>query len=176
MMRMATSLPVVAAAVVLLANLVLTPARALPDLKLPPRQDLAIVLNRANPVDNLLEKDLRQIFLGERSHWPDGHRITLVMMDEGAPERRAVLLQICRMNEADFARHFLHGLFTGEVFVSPKTLATPVGVRKFIFNVPGSIGYLSSSDVDTTVKVVRIDGVLPGEKGYKLKVYPYPAE
>jgi ABC-type phosphate transport system substrate-binding protein len=151
-------------------------ASASPEIKVPPEQILAIVVNHSNPVDNLVMKDLRQIFLGGRSHWPDGHRITLVMRGVGEPERLAVLQQVCQMSEADFRRHFLHGLFTGEVFVSPKTLDTPVGVREFVFNVPGSIGYLRFSDVDDTIKVIRVDGQLPGEKGYKLQVYTRGAE
>src|SRR5438132_1149558 len=89
-----------------------------------------------------------------------------------APERAAVLTSIYHMDEAEFNNHFLHGLFTGEVFVSPKTLSTPEGVRKFIFNVPGAIGYLRASDVDKTVKVIHIDERLPGDKGYKLHVPP----
>jgi hypothetical protein len=36
--------------------------------------------------------------------------------------------------------------------------------------VPGAIGYLRISDVDPTVKVVRIDELLPEDKGYKLHV------
>jgi hypothetical protein len=43
-------------------------------------------------------------------------------------------------------------------------------VRKFIFNVPGAIGFLRVSDVDATVKVVRVDELLPEDKGYKLHV------
>ena len=54
--------------------------------------------------------------------------------------------------------------------VRPKTLSTPVGVRKFIFNVPGAIGFLRASDVDATVKVLRIDELLPEDRGYKLRV------
>jgi len=116
--------------------------------------------------------ELRKIFLGERSHWPNGRRITLVMIEPGHPERAAVLNSIYQMNEKDFSYHFLHGLFTGEVFVSPKTLATPVGVRKFIFNVPGAIGYLRPSDVDSSVKVIRIDEHFPNEKAYPLHLLP----
>ena len=76
------------------------------------------------------------------------------------------------MNETDFNNHFLHGVFTGEVLVSPKTLATPVGVRKFVFNVPGAIGYLRVSDLDPSVKAVRIDERGPEDKGYSLHVPP----
>ena len=142
----------------------------------PAEQSLAIVVNQSNPVDNLSFKDLRSIFLGERSHWPNGRRITLVTMEPGQPERKAILRSIYRMSENDFNRHFMQGLFTGEVFVSPKTLATPVGVRKFIFNVPGAIGYLRSSDVDDSVKVIRIDGHLPDDKEYSLRMTNHVAK
>ena len=62
------------------------------------------------------------------------------------------------MTETEFSRHFLRGIFTGEVFVSPKTLSTPTGVRKFVFNVPGAIGYVRATDVDGTVKVIKVNG------------------
>jgi len=141
-----------------------------PGQPVPNLEPLAIVVNQANAVDSLSMADLRRIFLGERGHWPNGRRITLVMLDPGWPERAVVLSDIYHMDETEFKNHFLHGLFTGEVFVSPKTLSTPEGVRKFIFNVPGAIGYLRASDVDKSVKVIRIDERLPGDKGYKLQV------
>ena len=139
-------------------------------------QDLAIIVNQSNSVDNLSMQELRTVFLGERSHWPNGRRITLVMMEPGFAERRAVLREIYHMNESDFSRHFMRGLFTGEVFVSPKTLATPVGVRKFVFNVPGAIGYVRASDVDDTVKVIRIEGHLPDDKDYAIRIQPRSAK
>src|SRR5215831_19704283 len=70
-------------------------------------QSLAIVVNLSNPVDNLSMPDLRTIFLGERSHWPNGRRITLIMMEPGQPERNAVLQDICRMTESDLRRRYL---------------------------------------------------------------------
>jgi ABC-type phosphate transport system substrate-binding protein len=133
-------------------------------------EPLAIVVNRANPVENLSSAELQTIFLGGRSHWTNGRRITLVMRDPGEPERKTILRDVCGMNEDQLKTHFLHGLFTGEILVSPKILSTPIGVRKFIFNVPGAIGYLRVSDVDSTVKIVHVDELLPGEKGYKLYV------
>ena len=145
---------------------------SLPKPQIASEQNLAVVVNLSNPVQNLSMPELRRIFLGERSHWPNGRRITVVMMETGQPERDVVLRDICQMNETDFNNHFLHGVFTGEVFVSPKTLATPVGVRKFVFNVPGAIGYLRVSDLDSTVKALRIDERGPEDKGYRLHVPP----
>lgn len=135
-----------------------------------PKEGLAIVVNRENPVESLSMAELRTVFLGERSHWANGRRITLVMMEPGQPERDTVLRDVCRMSESDLRRRYLQGLLTGEVLVSPKTLANPIGVRKFVFNVPGAIGYLRPEDVDDTVKVIRIDGHLPGDAEYPLKI------
>jgi phosphate transport system substrate-binding protein len=136
----------------------------------PKNEGLAIVVNQANPVDELSMAELRTVFLGERSHWPNGRRITLVMMDAGRPEREAVLREICRMSESDLRRRFVQGLLTGEILVSPKTLSSPEGVRKFVFNVPGAIGYMRPSDVDASVKVLRIDGHYPSDVEYALRV------
>ena len=135
-------------------------------------QDLAIVVNQSNSIVNLSKVELRKIFLAQRTYWPNGRRITLVMREPGEPERKTVLSEICRMNEEEFKNHLLYGLFTGEILVTPKILATPAGVRKFVFNVPGAIGYLHGDDVDSTVKVISIDELLPGDKAYKLRVDP----
>jgi len=136
----------------------------------PPKEGLAIIVNRENPVENLSMAELRTVFLGERSHWPNGRRITIVMMEPGQSEREAVVRDICRMSESDLRRRYLQGLLTGEVLVSPKTLSSPVGVRKFVFNVPGAIGYVRPEDLDDSVKVVRIDGRLPSDADYPLKI------
>jgi ABC-type phosphate transport system substrate-binding protein len=137
-------------------------------------EPLAIVVNRSSPIEKLTFAELRSIFLGNRSHWANGKRITLVMREPGDGERKTILREVCGMNEDQFKTLFLRGLYTGDILVSPKILSTPTGVRKFIFNVPGAIGYLRASDVDETVKVVRIDELLPGEKGYRLQVPTQP--
>jgi ABC-type phosphate transport system substrate-binding protein len=145
-------------------------AEPLPGTQSAQSEPLVIVVNRSNPVENLSFAELRTIFMGGRSHWANGRRITLVMRDPDEPERRTIVRDVCGMNEEQLKIHFLRGLFTGEILVSPKILSTPTGVRKFIFNVPGAIGYLRISDVDASVKVVRIDNLLPGDRGYKLHV------
>ena len=135
-----------------------------------PNQTLAIVVNRSNPIDNLSFAELRKIFMGERNHWPNGHRIAIAMLDYGQPERRVVLRQIYKMDEKGYEDYVLGVMFRGDVFVAPKTLASPTILRKFVFNAPGAIGYLRTRDVDETVKVVRINGLRPEDKGYRLQI------
>lgn len=133
-------------------------------------QTLAIIVNQSNPVENFSFEELRKIFLGERSHWPNGRRITIVMLDPSQPERKVVLRDIYGMGEKDFNNHFIQGVFTGAVFASPKTFANSADVRKFVFNVPGAIGYVRASDVDSSVKLLRVDGRLPEDKDYRLRL------
>ena len=134
-------------------------------------QALAIIVNQSNPVDNCSFEELRKIFLGEKSHWPNGRRITVVMLDPQQPERKLVLREIYGMTEKDLNNHFIQGVFTGSVLASPKTLASTAEVRKFVFNVPGAIGYVRNTELDSSVKALRIDGRLPDDKEYPLKLY-----
>ena len=95
----------------------------------PKLESLAIIVNQANPIDSLSMAELRTVFLGERTHWPNGRRITVVMMEPGQPERDTLVRDVCHMSEADYRRRILQGLFTGEVLVSPKTLASPTSSK-----------------------------------------------
>jgi len=161
--------PVIVLAILAAGVLIATTSRSRVEAARP-KESLAIIVNRENPIENLSMAELRIVFLGERSHWANGRRITLVMMEPGQLERDTVVRDICRMSESDLRRRYLQGLLTGEVLVSPKTLASPVGVRKFVFNVPGAIGYLRPADADDSVKVIRIDGRLPSDAEYPLKM------
>lgn len=132
---------------------------------------LAIVVNPANPTADLSFTELRTVFLGERTHWGHGRRITLVMRDSRQPEREAVLQLVYRMDDRTLTRHFLQAVFTGAIH-EPKRLSSGEGVRRFVFNVPGAIGYLWADELDASVKVVKVDGRGPGEPGYRLVAPP----
>ena len=145
------------------------PAAAAPQDPAELERCLAVIVNQSNPVENLSLAELRRIFRADRNHWPDGRRVTIALREPGKPERATVLREIYQMTERDFSRYFLQATFTGEALSTPKTLATASGVRKFVFNVPGAIGCVRAGEVDETVKVIRLDGRLPGEKGYRLQ-------
>lgn len=133
---------------------------------------LGIVVNRSNPVENLSVAELRKIFLGEQSHWSNGRRITVVMLEPGKQERQAVLTQICLMNDKDFDQHFSQGGSGGETRTAPKILPTSADVLKFVGNVPGAIGYVRVTEADDSVKMVHVDSRLPGDKDYGVRLHP----
>jgi phosphate transport system substrate-binding protein len=136
----------------------------------PDGESLAIIVNNSNPINNVSLTELRKIFTAEETRWVGGHRVTVVMREPGQAERSTALRLIYRMSERDFNRYFLRGTFTGETQSVPKTLATAAGVDRFVFNVPGAIGYVRASEVGDSVKVVRVDGRAPSDGGYPLKL------
>lgn len=136
----------------------------------PAPEALVIIVNKANPVGTLSTEELRRYFRLERERWPDGRKNTVVMLPSGTPERDTVLRQIYNLPDGELNRYFLQATFAGQVHSAPKELASTVNMLKFVFNVPGAIGYVRAGAVDDTVKVVRIDGRLPGDPDYLLKL------
>ena len=131
---------------------------------------LAVIVNKNNSVDNMTLDELRKYCLQERKHWADNKRVTIVLREPGQAERAAVLQLIYRMSESDFNRYFLQGEFTGEVQAAPKHLSSAVGVRRFVFNVPGALGFTHAADVDGSVKILRVNGYAPGDAQYPLRL------
>jgi phosphate transport system substrate-binding protein len=133
-------------------------------------EPLAIVVNRNNPLTEISLADLRRVFRGQRTRWTNGRRVTLVMRDPGTAERGAILQSLYGLDEDEYRRTYLQAVFSGEASDAPKTLASTNGVLRFVYNVPGAIGYVRARDVDASVKTLRVDGHLPGEPGYRLEV------
>jgi ABC-type phosphate transport system substrate-binding protein len=133
-------------------------------------EPLAIVVNRNNPLSEISTADLRRLFRGQRSRWSNGRRVTLVMRDPGTPERQAILRSLYGLAEEEYRRTYLQAVFSGEASDAPKTLASTNGVLRFVYNVPGAIGYVRARAADRSVKTLRVDGRLPGEPGYRLEV------
>ena len=130
---------------------------------------LAIVVNRANPVDNLTLAELRRVFTFETQKWPNGRKITLVLREKGQPERGDAIRLVSGMSEAQYNRHVLYERFRGSVRSDPRSIESAGAMLRFVFNAPGAIGYVPADQVDDTTKVLRIDGLLPTDDGYPLR-------
>lgn len=131
-------------------------------------EPIAFIVNRTNPVNDIKFSQLRDLMLQEQGTWKDGKKVTVVMQEVGQPAREAVLRLVYRMNEKEHDQFLLHSAFTGSSRSDPRTLSDGKGVAKFVSLVPGAIGYLKADDADASVKVLKIDGLAPGEPGYKL--------
>lgn len=130
--------------------------------------DVAVIVNKANPVAGLTMAQLRKIVLGQETKWADGKKIAPLMTAPGQPERNSTLRVVCGMSETDFTLHFMHASFKGETEDPPKTLASGAQVRQSVAGNPNAVGFIKSTEVDGSVRVITIDGSAPGQPAYKL--------
>lgn len=130
-------------------------------------EDVAVVVNRANPVDNLSSAQLRKMLLAEVGQWPNGKKVAVLMTAPGQGDRESTLKRICGMNETDFNLHFMHAAFTGQTVEPPKALA-PAQLLQSVAGSTGALAFVKVSAVDASVKIVKVDGVAPGQPGYKI--------
>jgi len=130
--------------------------------------DVAVVVRRDLPVDNLTFSALRNILLGDRQFWSSNVRVTLLIRAPLAHERDVVIKNILQMTESQFRQYWIGKVFRAESLASPKTVYTNEIAVSLITNIPGSIAFIEAPLVHKELKVVRIDGLLPGEKGYPL--------
>lgn len=132
--------------------------------------DLAIIVGKSSTLENVTTAELVRIMRAEKAKGPDGVKFVLSAREPGSPERNAILSQVYQMTEAEYTKFFLLTTFTGTVTAAPRQIASNGVTKQFVSGTPGGIGYLRGSETDDTVKVLKVDGKLPGEEGYPLKI------
>lgn len=131
------------------------------------KPDLAVVVNASNAVTNLTMAQLRNLFAGERHSWPGGTPVKLFVRASGTQERDAVL-KILGMSEIEYKQYWIAQVFRGEAQTGPLILPSNGMQKEAIAAFPGGIALMNAPDVKPGMKVVRINGRLPGEPGYPL--------
>ena len=133
---------------------------------------LTVIVNKANPFDSISNMDLRALLLGKMAQWPNKQPVILVERESNSPTFRKTLQVVLHMTEGDYERWILQEEFRGEKTPLIKTLNSDEGAGKFVFYVPGAIAItdgVPSLALSSEIKVLRVDGKLPGDPGYPLK-------
>jgi len=130
--------------------------------------DLAIVVNPATPVSQLTFGELRQVFMGDRQYWTPDQPVVLLVRAPTSTERDAVLNLIYQMREPQFKQYWIAKMFRAEATASPKILISNQLTEQILAATPGAIAFLPAADVKPPLKILKIDGLLPGEPGYRL--------
>jgi len=130
---------------------------------------VAVVVNADVPIDNLTLGDLRRLVLGDRAFWPASVRVTLLIRAPVAHERDVILKTVCEMTEAQFRQHWIAKVFRAETASGPKIVYSSEMALDQVTRVPGAITFVESSQAARGMKVLKIDGLSPGQAGYKIK-------
>ena len=135
----------------------------------PVADDVAIVVRPDVPIDDLSFEDVRKLFLGERQFWPKNMRVTLLIRAPTARERDVVLRDIYQMSEAQFRQYWISKVFRADVSAGPKIVYSGEMATELVSAIPGAVTFVPANKVPNGLKTLKIDGHLPGEKGYPLR-------
>jgi ABC-type phosphate transport system substrate-binding protein len=131
--------------------------------------DVAIVVHADTPISNLTLAEVRKIFRGDKQYWTTNLPVVLLVRAPVARERDVVLKMIYQMTEAQFRQYWVAKIFRAESVSAPKLVYTPDMANQLVATLPGAISFVDAKQVGSGVKVVRVEGKLPGEAGYPLR-------
>src|SRR5579864_3278174 len=123
---------------------------------------VAIVVSPDLPVDNVSFSEVRKLFLGERQFWNPQLRVVLLMRAPVAPEREVILRTIYQMSEAQFRQYWISKVFRADVAAGPKIIYSTETASELVAAIPGAVAFVDAGQVPKGVKILKIDGKLPG--------------
>jgi hypothetical protein len=133
---------------------------------------LAVVVHPTSSVENLSASMLRKMLTGGILTWPNSSPVVVIEQPEESPTQKRALKILLGTTSAGYKRLLLVLQFQGKDLPAIKILNSDVTAIKFVWNVPGAVAIVDASAIasfSSHVKVLKIDGLLPGEAGYLLK-------
>lgn len=133
----------------------------------------AVIVHRSNSTQSMSYADLRSLFGGTLSHWPNQTGVVLAERDESSPAGKFLTQRLLRTSLADYKRSLENLEFKGSGPVTLRVLNSDQAACKFVFNVPAAVGLISASSLVwpecSQIRVLRIEGLMPGQEGYRLQ-------
>ncbi len=115
--------------------------------------ELVVVVGSNSTVSALDQSQVRNIFLGRISSFPDGQTAVLLDQPESSVLREEFYRKVTSLSAAEVKAHWAQLSFTGRG--EPPRVANDSGeIKKLLNAMPGAIGYIESSDLDDSVRVV----------------------
>ena len=138
-----------------------------------PARGFAAVVHPSNPIHNLHYRGLLALFEGGSRQWPNSSVVVLVERDAASAPFRYLMGSLLNMTPGEYKRRLQNIEYRGEAPVPIKILNSDAAACQFVFNVPSAIAIVEATSLDSpacgALQVLRIDGKLPGEEGYRLK-------
>jgi hypothetical protein len=133
---------------------------------LPAVKNIAVVMSASAKIQDVQLSELMKLCKGTQKTWVDGKSFTLVMTDPGAPEMHPAVQKLFGMPPADL-KSALAKLNESRILI--KIVDSDAELLRTVEATPGAVGILDVYAINSTVKVLRVDGKLPFDVGYALK-------
>jgi ABC-type phosphate transport system substrate-binding protein len=113
-----------------------------------------IVNNEVDP-GAIDAETLERIYLGKKTLWDSGQRITPALVNETSDVSKNFLEQILNKSVPQYRAYWKKRLFSGGGTV-PKTFRNSAEVIDFVAKTPGAIGVVETGPKDGSVRVIEV--------------------
>lgn len=133
---------------------------------LPGIKNMAVVVAAGSKLSDVQLADLTKLCKGGQRVWPDGKLFTLVIKDPETPEMRTAVQKLLGASAGE-AKAAVAKMNEARPVV--KIVSSDEDLIHMVEATPGAIGILDVYAINSSVKVLRVDGKLPFDMGYALK-------
>lgn len=132
----------------------------------PAIKNLAVVVSAGSKLVDVPLADLAKMCKGTQKAWPDGKNFVLVMKNPESSDMRVVLQKFLGGTPGD-AKAAIAKLNESRQVI--KVVDNDEDLLRTVEATPGAVGVVDVYAINSSVKVLRVDGKLPFDVGYALK-------
>ncbi|NRB37410.1 MAG: phosphate ABC transporter substrate-binding protein [Pseudomonadales bacterium] len=114
---------------------------------------VVVVVSTSNANTELDEKQIYNIYMGKSKSFPDGEKVLPIDQKKGSANREAFRESILQKSSSQLNTYWSRLIFTGKG-TPPQESGNASVVKDLVGKNPNLIGYIDSSDVDSSVKVL----------------------
>ena len=133
--------------------------------------DYAVIVNPKNHVEGVTTQQLRKLLLGEDRFWNHSLPVSLVIRESGSAEGEFLFHKFLLMRQSEYMEHWNGKVFRGEASAEPIVVPSNGLATGLVASRVGCFALIRAENVpkNQTVKILKIDGKLPGDSGYPLR-------
>jgi hypothetical protein len=129
-------------------------------------KNMAVVVSAGSKLTDVPLADLTKLCKGTQKAWPDGKNFTLVMKDPDSPDMHVVAQKLFGAAPGE-VKALIAKL--NESRLTVKIVENDEDLLRTVEATPGAAGIIDVYAINSSVKVLRVDGKLPFDLGYVLK-------
>jgi hypothetical protein len=129
-------------------------------------KNMAVVISAGSKLSDVPLADLVKFCKGAQKTWSDGKSFTLVIKNPEAPEMRVAMQKLFGDASGDLKAAIAK---VNESRLIVKIVGSDEDLLHVVETTPGAVGILDVYSINSSVKVLRVDGKLPFDAGYALK-------
>lgn len=128
---------------------------------------IAVIAAKTLPVDGLSMGELKRLYMGNAVQ-SGGKALVPITYPKQSSIRQKFDKIVTGMSMDEEGLYWIDRKIRGQSG-PPKSVDSESVTLRLVTKVDGAIGFVTSGITEKTIKVLRVDGKLPGEPGYRIK-------